>query len=326
MNPFATDTSLAIASLGESQLIENLRTWLGNAAPVSPFGMGDDCAVLASPTAGSQQLVTTDPIIYGKHFDDSITPQQAAAKLIRRNLSDIAAMGGRPAHAVISLALDPRVSISWIKEFYSSLAVEANNYGFPIIGGDVSSADHFIGAFLTLYGETIPNTPPLLRRAARAGSPIFVTGSLGGTRHQKHYSFTPRLTEGQWLAKSKLCLSCSDLSDGLGKDFVNIMPTELTCEIDCSQLPISEDAKTTANASGRSPEYHVFNDGEDFELIFAIKPETDLPDFISKWNASISTPISCIGYATTPNSHKSPKLLLKDAPEDVTATGYEHLR
>lgn len=326
MNPFTTDHSQSIGNLGESQLIDYLRSWLGEAAPPSPFGMGDDCAVLASPTPGSQQLVTADPIIYGKHFDDSITPQQAAAKLLRRNLSDIAAMGGRPMHAVISLALDPQVSISWIKEFYTCLASEANHYGLPIIGGDVSSANSFIGAFLTLYGETIPHTPPLLRGTAKPGSPILVTGSLGGTRLQKHYSFTPRLAEGQWLAKSKQCLSCSDLSDGLGKDFANIMPSGLTCEIDCSKLPIANDAKMTADQSGHAPEYHVFNDGEDFELIFALKPETDLPDFISKWTASISTPVSCIGYAITPPSSDAPKLLLKNPPNNVAATGYEHLR
>ena len=67
-------------------------------------------------------LVTTDPVIYGRHFDDAISPAAAAEKLLKRNLSDIAAMGGRPRSAVVSLALPRRVSIVWIRAFYRALA------------------------------------------------------------------------------------------------------------------------------------------------------------------------------------------------------------
>ncbi|MDQ8186885.1 thiamine-phosphate kinase [Pelagicoccus sp. SDUM812002] len=326
MNPFTRESSRSIAHLGETQLIENLRRWLGDTAPPPPFGMGDDCAVLPSTAEGSLQLVTADPLIYGKHFDDSITPQQAASKLLRRNLSDIAAMGGRPTHAVISLALDPSVSISWIKEFYIGLAKEAQFFSTRIVGGDISSADKFLGAFLTLYGETLPSNKPLLRHAAQAGSPLYVTGTLGGTRLKKHHTFTPRLIEGHWLANSGLCLSCSDLSDGLGKDFLNVIPTHLACEIDCSLLPVSQDAFETATISNRDALYHVFNDGEDFELIFALNPGVDLTFFASNWGKSIDTPLTHIGYAIDPPAMGLPSLILKNAPQGFTATGYEHLR
>lgn len=326
MNPFATDQSQAISGLGESKLIEQLRSWLGEAAPPAPFGMGDDCAVLPASAAGVQQLVTADPIIYGKHFDDRISPEQAAIKLMRRNLSDIAAMGGRPTHAVVSLALDPNVSVSWIERFYRSLAAEANAHGTKIVGGDVSSSDNFIGAFLTLYGETLTNHAPLLRRSSERGSPIFVTGTLGGTRIQKHHSFTPRLKEGQWLAASGECLSCSDLSDGIGKDFANIISDTLACEIDCCLIPISDDAKITSRESGKSPLYHAFNDGEDFELLFTTRPEIDASNFMSQWAATFSTPISRIGSIVARPTTGAPALILKEAPDGFDANGYEHLR
>lgn len=326
MNPFATDPRQAISTLGESALIEKLRQWLEDATPPSPHGMGDDCAVLPPPTEHCQQLVTADPIIYGRHFDDALSPQQCAAKLLRRNLSDIAAMGGRPRHAVLSLALAPTVSIPWMESFYTAIGQEARCHQLTIVGGDVSSADNFLGAFLTLYGETLPHTGPLLRKLAQDGSPVFVTGALGGTRIQKHWSFTPRLAEGQWLATRGDCLSCSDLSDGLGKDYANILPSALACEIDCERLPIADDARLTAERSGLSPLYHAFNDGEDFELIFALAPGADLNAFKREWTASFATPLRQIGTAVPKPSTESPSLILRNAPENFAATGYAHLR
>lgn len=326
MSPFATDTSQAISELGESALIERIKTWLGPSNPSAPHGIGDDCALLPPPTPGTRQLITADPVIYGKHFDDSLTPEQTAAKLARRNLSDIAAMGGRPTHAVICLAIDPDVSLIWIERFYLSLAAEAKRFEFHIVGGDISSTDNFVGAFLTLSGETLPDTPPILRRSALAGSHLFVTGELGGTRIQKHYNFTPRLHEAQWLAQSGLCAACTDLSDGLGKDHANLLSPGQSCFIDCAQLPISRDAQTTAAQTGKSPIFHAFNDGEDFELLFALQPNADIPVFLENWSKTFETPVSHIGTIVATDSSKPNSLILQNAPADLAATGYEHLR
>ncbi|EDY83010.1 hypothetical protein VDG1235_2633 [Verrucomicrobiia bacterium DG1235] len=326
MNPFAADPSQAISSLGESKLIEQMQVWLGEANPAPPNGIGDDCAVAPTPTPNTKQLVTADPVIYGKHFNDSHSPEQAASKLARRNLSDIAAMGGRPTHAIICLALSKNVSISWIKRFYQTLAHEANTHQFKIIGGDVSSTDDFLGAFLTLHGETLPGTQPLLRKRAVLRSPLFVTGTLGGSLIQKHHAFTPRLAEGQWLAQKGACLTCTDISDGLGKDFANLLPSHLAAQIDCHHIPISEDAKTFAKSSGLLPMYHAFNDGEDYELLFALPPETDLPAFHAAWSQAFSTPLHQIGTAIKRPANAPSALHLLNAPAGLSATGYEHLR
>lgn len=316
---------MSISSLGETRLIDQLRLWLGDASPPAPEGIGDDCAVLPGTKPGSQQLVTADPIIYGRHFDDTVSPEQAAAKLLRRNLSDIAAMGGVPSHAVVSLALDSQVSISWIKPFYTELAVEAKANGVKIVGGDVSGAPNFLGAFLTLYGETIPDCKPLLRHSSIVGSPLFVTGTLGGTRLNKHFSFTPRIAEGQWLSKSGACLTCCDLSDGLGKDYRNVTPADGVCEIDCSKIPISPDALQEADKSKKNPLYHVFNDGEDFELLFAMSPDIDIEEFESKWKSIFSTQLSHIGFVRNKSIESTSQLELLNAPNSFQAIGYEHL-
>lgn len=322
MNPFTPEHEESIGRLGESALIERLKMWLGSASPASPYGIGDDCAVLPAQSPHTQALVTADPVIYGRHFDDDLSPKQTAAKLLRRNISDIAAMGGKPTHAVIALALSPDVSIDWIEQFYISLSQESLRFDIAIVGGDVTSADSFLGAFLTLYGETLPSVAPLLRKSAAAGSPVFVTGELGGTRIQKHHAFEPRTPEGQWLARSGFCTSCTDLSDGLGKDFTNITASGLACEIDTRAIPISHDAESTARTSGKAPLYHALNDGEDFELLFTLRPDADLAKFRADWSERFQTKVTHIGTLIEGNN----TLILKNGPDSINAAGYEHLR
>ena len=151
MHPFTPRQRDSVAALGETRLIESIRRWLGNVSPPPPFGIGDDCAVL--PASRRRQLVTTDPVIFGRHFDDSVPPCAVGAKLLKRNLSDLAAMGARPTAAVVSLALDPRVSTRWLEQFHRGLAAVARRFSVAVVGGDVAQSDGFLGAFLTLFGE-----------------------------------------------------------------------------------------------------------------------------------------------------------------------------
>ena len=327
MNPFANKSKDRLESIGESELIRSIKGWLGAANPRSPAGIGDDCAVFAATAKGVKQLLTTDPVLYKHHFDDSLSPEQVATKLVNRNLSDVAAMGGRPTTAIISLALDPRVSRAWVERFYRQAAKLAVQNTFAIVGGDVTSApEDFVGAFLTLIGETLPPGDALLRHNATEGSPIYVTGSLGGTLREKHHSFTPRLAEGQWLARFGRCASCTDLSDGLGKDISNILAEGCAARIDCDALPVSDASRETSETSGKPALYHVFNDGEDYELLFALQAESDAVDFEQRWKQELTTPLTRIGTVENQNSDDSSRLLLDNAPKDFLATGYEHLR
>ena len=325
MKLFANHSSESVSQLGELALIERIRDRLGTINPPSPAGIGDDCAVFAASAPETQQLVTTDPVIYGKHFDDRLTPRQVAEKLLKRNLSDIAAMGGKPKMATLSLGLADNVSTIWIDAFIDGLARCASDYETQIVGGDVSSApDGFLGAFLTLIGESTPGTRVLERHKGAEGSPIYVTGELGGSGLGKHYAFTPRLAEGAWLAKSETCLSCTDISDGLGKDFASILGPALQAEIDCLKIPLSSDAKTQSHASGKHALYHAFNDGEDFELLFALSPKSDTTAFERAWARAFPTRLSQIGVIASQTDESALRLL--NAPEHFETRGYEHLK
>jgi len=323
VHPYTGNYHESIASLGESSLIAQIREWLGDASPAAPRGIGDDCAVLERPSCEAQELVTADPVIYNKHFDDTLSPEQVARKLIRRNLSDIAAMGGSPRYAINSLALDPSVSIEWIRRFHLQLAADALEFRLEISGGDVSSCSGFLGAFMTLSGNAQPNAA-LLRHRSKAGSRLYVSGSLGGSRMGKHHAFTPRLAEGQWLAESGLCLSCTDLSDGLGKDWSSLLRPWQSCVIDCKLIPLATQACASSRSSGRSALHHAFNDGEDFELYFALDPSAEAASFEREWTLRFDTALSCIGSVAESDSRVS-QLILENADPGLQATGYEHL-
>lgn len=116
MNPFTPERARSVAEHGEERLIGEIRHWLGAASPRAPFGIGDDCAVV--PSTGRPMLITTDPVIFGRHFDGTVPARAVGAKLLKRNLSDIAAMGGKPVAAVVSLALAADTDLRWLRGFY----------------------------------------------------------------------------------------------------------------------------------------------------------------------------------------------------------------
>jgi thiamine-monophosphate kinase len=269
MNPFTSSRARSVAAIGERRLIDGIRRWLGRASPAAPFGIGDDCAVI--PPTKRHQLVTTDPVIYGQHFDDAVSARQAGAKLLKRNLSDIAAMGGRPVAAVVSLALAPETSVRWLEQFYRGLAAAALQYGVRIVGGDLTQGPaKFFGAFLTLHGESSGGRV-VTRTGARAGDAIYVTGALGGSLLGHHHAFAPRLAEGAWLAGRAEVRAMMDVSDGLAKDLDSLTPADLAPALCADAVPISPAAKKRAKNSGRTPLFHALSDGEDYELLVVVR-------------------------------------------------------
>ena len=305
----------SVSSLGETQLIASIRHWLGNTSPKSPYGIGDDCAVL-SPSRRAQ-LVTVDPVIAGVHFDDSVPARSVGAKLLKRNLSDIAAMGGRPRGAVIALALSSDVSTRWLENFYRGLADAARAFNVPVIGGDIARQPSGFTASLTLIGEaTGPRV--LVRQGARLGDWIYVTGALGGSLLGHHYRFTPRLAESAWLAARKDVRSMMDLSDGLAKDLPALTPAGAVPALVAQQIPISAAARTLARRDQRSPLIHALSDGEDYELVFTLAARADCTAFEAAWKRTFSTRLSCIGRFS--------KTLSADHLNLSDFAGYEHLR
>lgn len=309
MDPFTHQPADAVSAWGETKLILALRRWLGNTTPPDPFGIGDDCAVL--PPSRHPRLVTVDPVIYGEHFDASLSPRAVGMKLLKRNLSDIAAMGGRPTEAVIALALDPSVSLAWVKGFYLGLATTARAHQVSLVGGDVATLRGGLVATLTLLGEA--SSPRVLTR--QGGQPrdhLFVTGRLGGSLPSgRHWKFQPRLAEGRWLAARLDVHSMLDLSDGLAKDVLTLASPGLTPALDPTALPLHRHV-TLAQA---------LTDGEDYELLFTVAEKTSPATFLAAWKMAFPrTPLHRIGQL-------APVSALPPGTLDLSPYhGFEHLR
>jgi thiamine-monophosphate kinase len=316
MSPFSQHPKQTVAAWGETRLIAAIRRWLGSASPPAPFGMGDDCAIL--PEAKGQQAITVDPVIYGRHFDAGLRAASVGEKLLKRNLSDLAAMGATPSAAVVALILDRRVRLNWLEGFYRGLAACARRYRVPIVGGDIAQADGALSASLTLLGRSA-GSRMVTRAGARIGDWIYVTGQLGGSLRGHHFRFTPRLAEGAWLAARREVRAMIDVSDGLAKDVRSVTPPGAQAAIVSELVPISAAARQAARKSKRTPLDHAASDGEDYELLFALGGKTDRAAFERSWRARFKTPLACIGRFAAPGE-RSPEWL------DLSAYhGYEHL-
>ena len=315
MNPFTSQPGQCVGALGELRLIESIRRWLGDASPAAPFGIGDDCAVI--PPARHHQLVTTDPVIHGQHFDDSVPARAVGAKLLKRNLSDIAAMGGRPVAAVISLALAPETSVAWLREFYLGLAATARQFDVKIVGGDITQGPaNFFGAFLTLHGESTGRL--ITRRGAKRGDAIFVTGRLGGSRAGHHYRFTPRLAEGQWLARQRDIVAMMDVSDGIAKDIQALTPSGLVASVSPTLVPVSAAARKLGKITQEPGWVHALTDGEDYELLFVLDAKASPEKFARRWAVQFDTPLTLIGHFA--------RQAVAGHIDWTSFHGYEHLR
>jgi len=231
-----------IRDLGEFGLIKKLCANLPRT--------GDDCAILPGGL-----LLTCDPVIEGIHFRKTTPPRQIGWKAMARNLSDIAAMGGQPRYAVVSLGLRPTTSVHYVQQLYAGMNAVAGKFACRIVGGDTAHVrgEQFI--VVTVLGHA---DRPVLRSGAKVGDIVFVTGKLGGSfRSGKHLTFTPRIREGRQLARYAHAML--DISDGLASDLHRLVESSrVGFDIDSQKIP------------GRLP--GALTDGEDFELLFTVAP------------------------------------------------------
>lgn len=322
MNPFSEKFEETLGSLGEIKIIERIRRAVAHLTPPAPRGIGDDCAVLPafpekfSGVPAPQRLTTTDSLIFRKHFDESVSPEDAGRKLIRRNVSDIAATGGVPADALLALVMSDDVSAAWFERFMRGVAEACAECGVVPVGGDVAAAPctQFFSATLALTGFA---ERPLLRSGARVGDALFVTGTLGGSILRKHFAFRPRIAEGRFLASlAGTVRACIDVTDGLLKDHAALLPAGTHAEFDFAALPISDDAR----ALGGDEIVHAFCDGEDYELLFAVAG-TETAHFEKIWREHFPlTPATRIAQIVA--GTENPALARRLA----TARAYEHFR
>lgn len=257
----------------EFRLIESFRTAIGK-TPHVLTGIGDDTAVVRS--SDGDVLLAADMLLEGVHFDLSkATPCQVGRKALAVNLSDVAAMAGRPKYALVSLALPHQLSEKHDKRFaeqlFKGLHALADDFDTAIVGGDTNSWDGPVVINVAIVGE-VPYEKAITRSGANPGDWIFVTGSLGGSIVGHHLDFTPRINEALALHKACRLTSMIDISDGLVADLYHILEeSHVGASLDAAAIPIS-DAAAAANDE-RIPLEHALGDGEDFEMLFTVSPE-----------------------------------------------------
>lgn len=214
-------------------------------------GIGDDAAVLEY-TRDKYMLVASDMIIEGTHFTRKATPFQIGWKSIAVNVSDIAAMGGVPRYALVSLGMPPK---RWNK-FLKGIDAICRKFNIQVIGGDTNSATKTVIS-VTLIGD-VEKKRIVRRSGARPGDSIFVTGVLGKGR-SKHLTFMPRVKEARNLAAKFKINSMIDLSDGISMDLGRLARA--------SGVGARVYKKNVPAASLRDAIHY----GEDFELLFTSK-------------------------------------------------------
>lgn len=283
---------------GEFGLIGRVRAMVGT-RPGVVLGIGDDTAVL-EVGPGRHLLATSDSLIADVHF--RIQPGRAydiGRKAMAVNLSDIAAMGGRPTFALLSLAITPDLPSNFLHDLLRGLTDEARAYGVAIVGGDTVAARHDFSVHVTLLGEADPGQV-VTRGGARPGDGIYVTHHLGASAAglallerergagpaaagdpaaalpepvraavmQAHLRPVPRLEAGAELARG-IATAMIDLSDGLAGDLKHLcQQSGVGAVIYLDQLPIAEATRAVAGALGEDPVRWALSGGEDYELLF----------------------------------------------------------
>ena len=240
--------------------------WLRRQTPPAQrvlIGPGDDCAALDWP-AGQPCLITTDMLMEGRHFVlAEVGAHRVGRKAMAVNLSDIAAMAGKPLAAVVDFALPKQNGRKLAEELYRGMREVADAFDTALVGGDTNSWDGPLVIAVTLLGEAA-GRGPVRRAGARPGDWLLVTGPLGGSLRGKHLDFTPRVREALQLHSLVELHAMIDISDGLAADVHHICEeSHCGAVLVAEAIPISPDAQSLEQALG---------DGEDFELAFAVSP------------------------------------------------------
>jgi thiamine-monophosphate kinase len=304
-----------LKSLGEFGLIENIKEKFAELLPQNFFGIGDDCAVIPIDEKYSY-IMTTDMLIEDVHFLRSEIPlEDLVWKSMAVNLSDIAAMGGKPVAFLSSIAIPNDVPAETLIKANEHLFDIAKKYNIPNIGGDTTSSKKHIAISISILGK-MENSKIKYRHTAKIDDIVCVTGNLGDSgagldsiinnrkdSHliKRHHHPYPRIKEGLFLAEYEDVHAMMDISDGIASDLKRIkQASNVGIEIDIDKIPISEELSIYCKKFNL-PHYHFSaQGGEDYELLLTVSPEK-FEQINSKYIEQFSKPIYPIGKIVKEN-------------------------
>lgn len=287
-------------------------------------GAGDDCAVLDLGLPDRLLLFKTDAVVEGTHFTATTPPEKVGHKALARCLSDIAAMGGTPVSALITLALPRDFDAARMEKIYTGINALARRHDVSIAGGETTVNPERLLISVAMLGSA-PRGKCVLRSGALAGDAIFVTGELGGSLADgRHLDFQPRLAEGRWLAENFSVHAMIDLSDGLAGDLRHILKaSHVGAELLANAIPISRGARVASRAetSAKTPLLAALTDGEDFELLFTVASREAVA-LLDAWKQQFpKLKLTCIGKIT---SGEGVTIRDKEGVRPLVAHGYTH--
>jgi thiamine-monophosphate kinase len=297
LNTPGSSPGLLISTLGERGLIARIRERLPAPPPHLVIGVGDDAAV-AVPDRGTLQILTTDVLVEGIHFDWRFsTPADVGQKALAVNLSDVAAMGGTPRLALLSLVLPERCTLQQFDGLIDGVLDMAGASGVALAGGNISRSPGPLIVDVTIAGSVRPRKL-LTRGGGRPGDALYLTGTIGGAAaglgwlraHEaepggaradgaimecvaRYRKPEPRTRVGSLLGRTRTATACIDLSDGLADGVRQLAEASGTgARIEAALLPIQAGARAWYLGLGQDPVLASVAGGEDYELLFAVCP------------------------------------------------------
>jgi thiamine-monophosphate kinase len=342
----STEQGARLDTLGEFALIARLTAGL-ETRPDVVLAAGDDAALL-SPSADALLLATCDVQVEGQHFLWGIaTPEEIGHKALAVNLSDIAAMGGQPLWALVSLLLPARMRVAEVERLYAGMQALARRYEVAIVGGNIAATSGPLAIDVTLLGRVAPDRA-LKRSGGQPGDALLVTGTLGaaaagvliaigggahsdaisrGTRErvcQAMVAPEPRVAAGQALAATGAVSAMLDVSDGLAADLGHLCAASgVGAIVDAAAVPVDPAAAAVAEAYDRDALELALSGGEDYELLLAVRP-ADVERAAAAVTGTGGT-VQMIGQLTDPVAG----MQLRDAGgtlRPLEPRGWDHLR
>ncbi len=328
--------------MNEFELIEQITHGIPTQSGGLIFGIGDDCAMIEGRN-GKDMLVTTDSLYEGVHFKrEWITPRALGRKSLSVNVSDIAAMGGKPLYYLVSIGIPKGFPENDVKELFDGMAQIAATFKMILIGGDTCASKSGLLITVTAIGE-IDSGKALLRRGACPDDLVYVTGTLGGAALglaalekgmrslemreylKRHDDPTARVTTGAWLAASTCVTSMIDISDGLAQDLSHIADASgVGINIFADLIPLNDGFATDASACHKDPLILALTGGEDYELAFTVPKEKAklFEKMLSVVAPTFGHKVTKIGEVVTGSGVRVKDIHGTELP--VSSKGFEH--
>ncbi|MCX5863510.1 MAG: thiamine-phosphate kinase [Deltaproteobacteria bacterium] len=325
---------------GEREIIARIRQAAGSSGDLL-LGIGDDCAVYKTPP-DRVSLVTTDTMVEGVHFDLAWHPPlELGRKAASVNISDIAAMGGLPRFALLSLALAPAFDGRWLDAFMVGFLAVLAEHGVALIGGDTVQSGHESVLAVTVLGE-MAEAELVTRKGARPGDVVLVSGFLGeaaaglalcrlGLAHEPdwqtlvaaHLDPVPQVALGRALAVSGLVYAMQDLSDGLATDLAHVCTESgVGALVMADKIPLSPVLRQAAEICGQSPLDWALSGGEDYQLLFTVG-EQQVAELCTLVREQTGRELFAVGRII-----EGQGVFLEEAGQrrEISYRGYEHFR